>query len=85
MFKRLNIYTILTFVVYPVLFIGVLLLLFSGNGGSKIELQRSESIIENRVQEFHGDTAVWQESSSVKDSLYYLESELSIPTSQYNN
>lgn len=85
MFKRLNIYTILTFVVYPVLFIGVLLLLFSGNCGSKIELQRSKSMIENRVQEFRGDSVVWQESSNIKDSLYYPESDLSHPAPHYNN
>lgn len=70
MFKNLNLYTVLTFVIYPVLFTGILLCLFY-TCSQKTELnslEEGKSIVDKKFQE---NTASY-DSAGMADSLYYI-------------
>ncbi|MBK5719731.1 hypothetical protein JGH11_02470 [Dysgonomonas sp. Marseille-P4677] len=70
----MNLYTMLTFVVYPVLFIGItMFLFFTCHGGKDTILQiEKNSIVKGEVY-FEGDTIM---DTSLVDSIHSLKSDL---------
>lgn len=77
MFKKMNLYTVLTFVVYPVFFTAILVCLFlTCSRGDTTALLTEENAIVNEEQEFN-QKANLNEPSEAKDSLYLSRGDFS--------
>jgi len=73
MFNKLNLYTLVTFVVYPVFFIGaIIFFLFINGKNDEPSFLKRNNLIKTEIQEIHEDKGS-KDVREVTDSLSYTD------------